>query len=307
MLAIGCQGEQTVVSGFTDAEIAECQSEILGAAQGASSTHGLYFGGFQEAEGTLDPTGGLIIANLPLDDGPIYGQMLNTYLDCNGHIGTGGTYKGTRSGTSLGGSWTMRQLGGTFGGTWRSNAKDGNRLVEGSYAIDSGPTTSMACGNPDGTQFGVDGCYCSSPGAFSLVKEGETPSPEAIPFAVNHGAKLTFDSQDNPSTAQDESTEAQRYAIVDVERLCSNESPLVAVCLNVLNLNPMELKYGANCEVDFPLDDGELIRAGLCPCVFLEPLVEDRWYIAIGINSSAGALGLSLDNLDVISSQTFQY
>ena len=201
----------------------------------------------------------------------------------------------------------MRQLGGTFGGSWASTATDENRLVEGSYAIDSGPTTSMACGNPDGTQFGVDACYCSSPGTFALVKEGETTAPEAIPFAVSRGAKLTFDSQDNPSTAEDESTEAQRYAIVDAERLCSNESPLAAVSLNALNLNPLEVKYGANCEVDFPRDDGELVRAGLCPCAFLQPLVEERWYIAIGIDSASGMLGLSLDNLDVISSQTCQY
>lgn len=84
VLVAGCQGAQGMEGGFTDAEIAACQSKILGAAQGSSSTHELYFGGFQEAAGTLDPTGGLIIANLPLEEGPIYGQMLNTYLDCNG-------------------------------------------------------------------------------------------------------------------------------------------------------------------------------------------------------------------------------
>jgi hypothetical protein len=293
--------------GLTAAEIAECKKNVLEAAQGTSSSHGNYVGGFQEVAGTRDPTGGLIIASLPLQDGPIYGQMVNTYLDCTGNLGTGGTYKGDRAGTTLSGSWTMRQLAGTFGGSWTATAKDNNRLVDGTYSVGSGPTTSMDCMNPDGTQFGVDNCYCASPGSFTLVKEGETPAAKSIPFTVDNSTQLTLKSEDNPATTEDESTKAQRYAIIDAELVCSNELPVIALCLNVLNLNPMEVKHTANCEVQLPLTTIDPIQVGLCPCLFLSPLVKGKWYIAVGINSASGNAGLSFDDLEVVSFQSFQY
>ena len=92
---------------FTDEEIAQCQAQldavIDGGVNGGGIGEGMFLGAFQEAAGTKDPTGGLVIAFLPMGDGPIKGQMVNTYLDCLGQMGTGGTYRGERVGEQLSG------------------------------------------------------------------------------------------------------------------------------------------------------------------------------------------------------------
>ncbi len=292
---------------LTPAEIAKCKKNVLAAARGKSKTHGNYAGGYLEVAGTRDPTGGLMVMSLPLKDGPLYGQMVNTYLDCSGHLGAGGTYRGRRAGNKLYGAWTMRQLSGTFGGKWTSTAKGDNRRIEGTYTVTSGPKTSMPCKNPDGTQFGIDGCYCVSPGSFALIREGSKPGSRAIPFEVVRGNKLALRSRDNPRTSQNESHQGQRYAIVDAEQVCTNELPLVALCLNPSGRNPLEVQHSASCAVELPITRMDPRQLSRCSCLFLQPLVKGKWYIAVGINSVSGVGGLNIGNLDAVSFQSFQH
>ena len=296
---------------WTVAEIAACKKSIVAAATSSGSTakEGLFVGGFQEALGTLDPTSGLVIATFPLQNGKVYGQMVNTYLDCKGNLGTGGTYKGTRTGTSLSGTWTMRQLAGVFGGTWKGTAKGaGSAQIGGTYNVTSGPKTSMKCNNPDKSQFGVTNCYCASPGSWNTVKKNEKPTQKNIPFSVQNGAKLTFTSLDNPNTAKvDESKKAQRYAIIDLELVCENKLPLIGICPNLLNGNPMNANYTSSCKVTLPMAKIDPVKAALCPCLYTQPLVKGRWYAAVGIAGNASTAGLVMSDLEVLSFQVFKY
>ena len=313
MMTIGCVAEEEGApedSGQPDAsepsaEMAglECESAFAAALEGEPGQRsvGLFAGGFQEAQGTRDPTGGLVIAALPLADGPVYGQMVNTYLDCTGNLGTGGVYRGQRSGDVLSGTWTMRQRAGEFGGSYDGEFEDGSDMVAGSYDVSEGPTTSMECNNPDGSNHGIDGCYCASPGAFTLhrIDDGNADSEDNIPFEAEveaSGGGVSFAALDGT---------AQQYAVLDVDKICSDELPLVAFCPNTLGADPVELEYSDACTIAFPPSTADAVKLLTCPCLFLEEPVKGHTYVAVGINEDAGTEGVTFENIDALSFDFF--
>lgn len=283
--------------------------ELLADALAGGEQSDLWIGSYRELPNSPDPTGGLIVVAGPAQDGPFFGEMMNTYVDCGGNLPVGGDVSGVRTGADFAGSWSIDALEGTFGGPYTSAIVDAGHMT-GTYTVNSGPEN--GCANPDGSHYGAN-CYCVSQGTFDLRTSSSTESTSNIPFTVAIDAgtgAITFDSQDNLATGGSEAATPQAYLIIRLDDLCAESPPIVAMCFNEIAQEPLVATYRADCLIEEPFDVGEVIDTGSCPCLFVSDYAAgDVPYAAIGVNENQDPMtgGISAQNAESVSFVRFTY